>query len=169
MAQPRDIVVYIDEHATEEPLLWAAGRAEHWRAHLIGVFVAPGLGSSIPDMFAVGEKAIRSMLTHHAERVQTVEAHARGVFEMIANRNGLGVEWRLCTDVTPERVMLHARHADLSVLGSSIKRTREFEIILLSEDVVLASGRPSVLIPETWAKFDNVNRIVVGWNGSREA
>jgi nucleotide-binding universal stress UspA family protein len=39
----------------------------------------------------------------------------------------------------------------------------------LSEQMILASGRPCLLLPDAWSAERQARRIVVGWNGGREA
>lgn len=65
--------------------------------------------------------------------------------------------------------MLHARHTSLSVLGLGQHPEHRAGIIDLSQDVIFASGRPSLLLPDGWSLNRLPEKIVIGWNASREA
>lgn len=65
--------------------------------------------------------------------------------------------------------MLHARHASLAIVGPPSIRREAMTTLGLSENVIFASGRPSLLVPIDWPAHWIGKRIVVGWNGSREA
>ncbi len=72
-------------------------------------------------------------------------------------------EWR-----SPPRAV-HARHTSLSVLGLGQHPEHRAGIIDLSQDVIFASGRPSLLLPDGWSLNRLPEKIVIGWNASREA
>ena len=65
--------------------------------------------------------------------------------------------------------MLHARHAGLAIIGSSQHDAVRTGCATLSEEIVLASGRACLLLPLDCPPKPVGRRIVVGWNGSREA
>ena len=62
------------------------------------------------------------------------------------------------------------RHAGLAIIGSLTARcSARWECATLSEEIVLASGRACLLLPPDCPPEPVGRRIVVGWNGSREA
>ncbi|NKX15764.1 hypothetical protein HGG75_04755 [Ochrobactrum pseudogrignonense] len=66
--------------------------------------------------------------------------------------------------------MLHARHAALAIVGTGRDPDRAETALTVSEDIIFASGRPSILLPTFWQSDGAVpETIVVGWNASREA
>jgi nucleotide-binding universal stress UspA family protein len=64
---------------------------------------------------------------------------------------------------------VHARHADLSILlrpgGSKAAEHRQ----AVFEGVLFGSGRPLLLVPPEWRDAPIGRKIVVAWNGKREA
>jgi nucleotide-binding universal stress UspA family protein len=65
--------------------------------------------------------------------------------------------------------MLHARHASLAVLAPPARQSTTNSMLSLSEGMIFASGRPCLLVPTHWPSERIASRIVVGWNGGREA
>lgn len=166
---PKDIVVFLEqEEGRSSRLAFAAALAERWCAHLIATFVAERLELKPYNSFAVGP-GLEAMLKHHRERIEAAGAETRKALEEVAGRHGITSEWRLSKDEVGERLMLHARHASLAIVGPPADPSRSATTLSLSEDVIFASGRPSLLLPIDWPRERIGRRIVVGWNGSHEA
>lgn len=167
---PKDIVVFLDGDNVDEQrrrMGCAAALAERFRAHLIAVFVADRLELHPHAGFARGD-GVSAMLREHGARVEAAKQAARHAFEEAGRHHGLSLEWRVSDGEFGEALMLHARHAAMAVLGPPRRPDRQQTVLGLSEDVIFASGRPSLLLPVNWSASIG-NRIVVGWNGSREA
>lgn len=62
---------------------------------------------------------------------------------------------------------LHARHADLTVLG--VSRPLEEPQRRLFAGLLAGSGRPLLMVPEAAGAGDTFDRIVIAWKSSREA
>ena len=86
----------------------------------------------------------------------------------VASRPGLRVEWRsTCHDALREMVG-HGRTADLTVLGQT-PPGGEPPAGFAAEEVVIACGRPCLIVPAR-GHFDHVGQnVAVAWDGSREA
>ena len=99
-----------------------------------------------------------------AKEKATLEARCRKSDRSIAIRELLVAASLAATDAT-----VHARHADLSIMlrpGGS--RPLDYRNAVF-EGVLFGSGRPVLLVPPDW-KSDRVGRkVVVAWNGKREA
>ena len=67
----------------------------------------------------------------------------------------------------PETVGTHARYVDLTVTGQDTDEREPFEISTI--DLVLRSGRPVLVTPYGVENKPIGKRVVVAWNGSREA
>lgn len=167
---PRDIVVFIEEDAERDGrLAWAAALAARWRACLIGCFAAPGMFVDHHAAFAVGAGCEGVVTTYNAG-VRKAAAAARMVLERTAAGHGIACEFRVAEEAQGEALMLHARHASLSVVGARRRAGEETVTALsLSEDVIFASGLPTVLLPADWPPSRLPGRVMIGWNGSREA
>jgi nucleotide-binding universal stress UspA family protein len=166
---PKDIVVFVEEEAGRtNRLAFAATLAQKWNAHLIATFIAERIELEPSNSFAVGP-ALEHTFQTYRERNRAEEARTRQIFEDIADKCQISSEWRYSEDEVGEPLMLHARHASLAIVGPPSIHREAMTTLGLSEDVIFASGRPSLLVPIDWPAHRIGKRIVVGWNGSREA
>ncbi len=166
---PRDIVVFVEEEEGRMGRLsFAAALAAAWDAHLIATFVANRIDLNPCNGFAHGS-GLTSMLRRHHAAVRDAADRTREVFEDLARRHSISSEWRLSDGESEEALMLHARHASLAIVGPPDRPAKSMRTLSLSEDVIFASGRPTLLLPTDWPSDRIGRRIVVGWNGSREA
>ena len=78
--------------------------------------------------------------------------------------------WREIPEGPDADPALHARYADLAILGQLDPDRAETELIRpRPEQVALASGRPVLIAPYA-GHFDNVGRrVLIAWNATREA
>lgn len=166
---PKDLVVFLEPHeqGCGPRLAYAAALAKRWSAHLIGTFVTRPLVLEPHADFAMGP-ALTDLLAEHRDRTIADVAHARAQFDQIAD-SGFTTEWRVAEDGPGELLMFHARHASLAILGPPARQHRRTTLLGLSERIILGSGRPSLMLPEAWPAERLPRRIVIGWNGGREA
>lgn len=166
---PKDIVVFVEEEAGRyNRLQYAAAIAERWKAHLIVTFVANRLDFCTHSGFARGD-ALRSMLEIYQEEKRKAEAHTRKFLEKLAGKHQITCEWRLSENEPGEALMLHARHTSLAIVGPPARPEGPVTTLSLSEDILFASGRPTLMLPIDWPAERVPRRIVIGWNGRREA
>src|SRR3546814_1985110 len=66
-------------------------------------------------------------------------------------------------------LMLRARYSSLSIIGSGERLSKPRTNLSFSEDMIFASGRPILLLPEAWPAERLPRHLVIGWNGSAEA
>ena len=65
---------------------------------------------------------------------------------------------------------LHLRYADIGVIGQTPPEGTEGRLFIqLPEQVVLDSGRPAIVVPYVGSNPVVGRRVLVTWNGSREA
>ncbi|MGJ7901023.1 hypothetical protein [Lysobacter sp. 1R34A] len=166
---PKDLVVFLEQYpGRSQRLAFAAALAKRWQAHLIATFVTQPLALNPHASFAVG-RAISAVLDDYLAAASAASAQARAEFDSLTARRSFTSEWRVSQDETCEGLMLHARHASLAVLGPPSRQTRPATMLSLAEDSIFASGRPCLLVPDDWSDERIGSRIVVGWNGGREA
>ncbi|WP_254453648.1 universal stress protein [Siccirubricoccus sp. G192] len=80
-----------------------------------------------------------------------------------------GGEWRLVEGMTAEQVTLHARCADLLVVGQEDPDGGPPFAGPVLERALFSSGRPVLVVPHA-GRFETVGRrVLLGWNASREA
>jgi nucleotide-binding universal stress UspA family protein len=161
----KDIVIQVCDPDTCAALVPSAARlAVAHGARLIGLCIEPPLltfiGEAPPplEVIARWEEEIRA-------RTARLEAH----FVDTARRLNAEVEWRLSTADARTAMNVNARYADLVALAHAPDATvAEHEMVPVAP-VVFEAGRPVLVIPRSAAPGEVGRRILVAWNGRREA
>ncbi len=146
---------------------FAVAIAEQFSAHLVGVhtetlsavpLIAP---MEIPDPTAI------EILQESAQKeTQAIEQ----IFRQKTTREGLSAEWRsymLAAGYASSSVQEIARTADLIVANQSSPSQADHRADL--ETFLFESGRPMLLVPYTLKQPKPIERVLIAWNGSREA
>jgi nucleotide-binding universal stress UspA family protein len=146
----------------------AIGLAHGFDAHLTGLMVVgePQIPGFVMAQMPAGawDQTLRQL------RLQA-EAVADG-FIAAAERAGLTADCRIDSALETEVariVALHARHADLAILGQADPDDPQPGGAGLIGDVVLSAGRPVLAIPYIGAGPTLGERVLVAWDGGREA
>jgi len=165
---PKDLLVFLEPHyrGYSQRLAFAAALAKRWQAHLIATFVTRSLQ---PYTDFVMGPALSDMLAEYQATTAATLAQAREAFDALVERRSFTAEWRVSDNEPGEVLMLHARHASLAILGPPAQQQISATILGFSESMILASGRPCLLLPNDWPEDRIARRIIVGWNGGREA
>lgn len=79
------------------------------------------------------------------------------------------IEWRTAIDDPVDAMTLHARYADLVVIGQTDASDGTNNAADFPERLVLAAGRPVLILPSVGSFPVIGKRILVAWNPSREA
>jgi nucleotide-binding universal stress UspA family protein len=166
----KDLLVVLDSEPTARGRLdLAAALAERFAAHLVGLYPLPTpqrpreLGYYDPALLDPFYENLR-------ERARAAAETVREQFEHAASLRGISAEWRLIPEGPEADPALHARYADLTILGQLDPDRAETEMLRpRPEQVTLTSGRPILLVPYA-GRFEAVGkRVVIAWNSSREA
>ncbi|MCX7891516.1 MAG: universal stress protein [Burkholderiales bacterium] len=160
----KTILVHVDRSPQAAARI-AVGRrlAERFDAHLVGLYAAP-LAPLPGYALAVGGLALGE---HQRAQAAAEAAAARDGFLAIAG--AARTEWREAGDDPARTLPLHARYADLVVLGQPAAPAahgvgREF-----AARVLLTCGRPVLFVPFA-GEFPTLGeRVLLSWNASREA
>jgi nucleotide-binding universal stress UspA family protein len=163
----KDLLVYIDsDPACDSRVDVAAALAVTHEAHLTGLH-ATGW-PHIPGYVEV--ELPRSLLDEQRRLLGERARQAEARFLERARRRGIRPEWRLDEGGVVGRVKLHARYADLTVVGQGLElKDAPGELALLPEELTLGVGRPVLIVPR-YGAFERVGeRVLIAWNGSREA
>ena len=168
----RDILVHLD--ATDRGrtrLEIATALARRHDAHLaalcvVDVALPPGV---LATGYASGV-ALARWTDDLREEELAAAAQAKQVFDAHIQREGISAEWRQVQGAMAETVGLHARYADLAIIGQGDPESPDGAgWDLLAEEVLFTSGRPVLIVPYAGG-FPTVGRnVLVGWNASREA
>ncbi len=168
----RDIVVQVDAGAgSERRTRYAARLADRLQAHLTGVFLRPTLtyqyfrgGPSTEAPLAIPQPAIDA----YNEAMDRTERAARARFEDAAGAGGHSRGWRSLNADFGDELVAAMRRTDLTVLPQGelpIVAERDADAASLT----LQSGAPVLILPDGAAEGPIARRILVAWNGSREA
>jgi len=163
----RTILVHIDPGTRCSRRVEAAiNLARQHDAHLIGLhalapFEPPGyvLAQVGPELMEAQKRASAADLAR-TEREFLAMASAAGL------RN---IEWRAAIDDPVDAMTLHARYADLLVIGQTDASQDSNISSDFPERLVLAAGRPVLILPSAGTFPTIGKRILVAWNPSREA
>jgi nucleotide-binding universal stress UspA family protein len=165
----RDLLVALDRSpASNARLEYTLTLAARFSARVTGMalvaepFVPALVGVHIPP-----ELLQRQV----AEAERTMDAVLRAA-EAAAARHGIAMASFRTTaplDRLPMVLARAARHADLCVLGQPSDRDLDLDTTALAEAAFMASGRPAILVPHAGTPSAVIRRVLVAWNGSREA
>jgi len=170
----KDILVHLDSGPRAPARLqMAAALARRSGAHLIGVYVVdiPSAeffyGAAMP-LAAGGAEQVAAQMRAEA---LAAAAPIQTAFGDTLAREGIEGAWRLAEGNLPAVVALHARYADLAVLGQANPYERRDGIGTDAAVVatVMTSGRPVLAVPFAGDFPTLGDRVLVAWNASREA
>jgi nucleotide-binding universal stress UspA family protein len=143
-----------EEHAAPSPIL--AGVPVNLGP---GILVAPEAGPTLGDTVPTPI----SPASREAERAEQVEE----LFRTELRAHGLGGEWHLLSPGETAVFIDLAKSFDLTILGQLSPEIRSTGF--RPDEIVIATGRPVLVVPYAGA-FDTVGRrALVAWDGTREA
>ncbi len=141
--------------------------AARFDAHLIGLHALTVM--HIPG-YAVAEagqgifETQKRLMVEYAQRTEAM-------FRRAVDQAGLpNTEWRASFEDATKAVALHARYADIVVIGQpDLAENDSGTEPTLAHQLVLAVGRPVLVVPYV-GQFDMLGRrVLLAWNGTREA
>src|SRR5216683_3151576 len=145
----KNIGVFVDATPEGEKRIdYAATLAHQCGAHLAGIHVVSAVRPEYrSDYYVIGEKAIRALLAERKAADEAATSNVRRRFEAISAKRDLSAEFR--------------------VIGQ--RELQELKGYTSPEKLLLSSGSPILVIPSGWKSESIGNKILVGWNASREA
>ena len=170
----KTILVHINNERRLPGLMEAAGAvAATHNAHLIGVSVIPPLMLPQTSDFAI---AVPSMIEAHRDAYRAEESRMRKLFDVAVQGAAAGAytaEWRsldayqLASAV--QLILPVARASDLIVVSQADVNWDGTVALDFPDTLATDSGRPVLIVPNKPAKPFAAKRILVAWNGRREA
>lgn len=163
----KDLLVYVDSDAACPSRIDIASRlAELYQAHLTGLHVITPPKIPIAVVAELGPVFQEAQMKRLREAAGELEGRFR---RKAGERAAIQAEWRLAEGDVTAIATLHARYFDLTVVGQGIDIDEPAALRSLPEELVLGVGRPVLVIPR-YGTFRTVGeRVLVAWNGSREA
>lgn len=136
--------------------------------HIIGLHVIPQI-PVYPDMaFMVTSELVDMQKGAFQESAKKIQS----TFEHELHNSGVSWEWRCCDaggKMLADRVLDHARCTDLVIAAQDNPDNSADSQVGVTEQVLMASGRPVLIIPYA-GEFNSIGEnIMIAWNASREA
>ena len=163
----RDVLVHLsDDGHFEDRLDTSIAVAEKFDAHLIGLYVPTT--STLPGY--VKPYFTKEMLEAHARRKEESSADAKKRFDQAVLQAGIRAEWRAANGAGSRSVTNQGRYADIVIVGQhDPDAPRDQSADDLAGDVAVHSCRPVLAVPFAGEFKSLGKRVIVAWNGSREA
>lgn len=163
----RDMLVHVDgSKASARRLGLAASLAERMEAHLTGLHV-----KWLQDKLYWADPVTARMIVEAARDSAEADADAASAqFRAETAGRPISAEWRERSGPLVRTFAAEGRFADLMIVGQHDPDGEAgIETDGLAEQVVLNSGRPCLVVPYAGEFPVLGRRILVAWNGSREA
>ncbi|MGI9331930.1 MAG: universal stress protein [Gammaproteobacteria bacterium] len=162
----KDITVHVNtDESCAARLDVAMDLARRFEAHLTGLCIDPGLRlpvtSEIPLPAEVAEQAEQL----RKERIDKM----RTTFDEATHAAEFPVEWRYIDRELVTALNLNARYCDLLLLGQDQPGRGDYVVGGLPDQVVMSAGVPVLVVPYIGVQQAIGRRILLAWNGSREA
>lgn len=133
-------------------------------AELVGVYPAG------PSALSYDDPVIPSSLTKMLrDREADVEAEVKALFTEKTEQAGVKAQWRAPRGPAEDSLALHARYCDLLIMSKVGKEAVNEFNASLPEAVIMAAGRPVLMIPAVGAIPSIGKRILFCWDHRREA
>lgn len=163
----KTILVHLDNGKRVATRLDAGIRlARQFDAHLVGLYALTAV--TLPSYVLAEGGPIIAMQQQKNALEQAARAESQ--FRATIDKAGMsGAEWRRSAADALDGCTLHARYADLVVIGQADFSDSSDVEPEFPELFVLSAGRPVLVVPYA-GKFPTIGeRILIGWNAGREA
>ncbi len=168
----RQIIVQLDEGAASGLRAKAAADfAQRHGAHLTGVFLTSEYVRqymAAESLSALPADVVQQVLSGHESAVAKLAGEAGAQFEAACAASGVSHDWRMVAGDSPQSFLALARRSDLTIFPRQAKACLS-EHGLSAAQVALASGGPVLITPDDDYAPPVGRRVLVAWNGGREA
>lgn len=167
----RDIMVHLTlDPRNAERTRFAIGMARRFNARVSGLYTVPP--PNVP--YYMGEYIPTELIQKQMDEAQKASVTARETFLATCSDAGIEHRW-LASDLAPvEALRVMSRASDLVIVGQpdpspADPATIPYGTDVLPQELALQAGRPVMTLPHTGPMADAGRRILVAWNGKREA
>lgn len=163
----KDILVHVDRSSRCEARLEAAiNLAADHDAHLIGLYVLTY--ARIPGY--IRAEINEDVLKFQIESARAAAEKAETMFNDRVGRAGVKAEWRCVEGDLLPVLSLHARYADIAIVGQRDPEWKDTgDDPGMPDQLVLSIGRPVLVIPHVGQYPVIGKRVMVAWDASRLA
>lgn len=166
----KDLAVFLDATAEGERIgRHAAAVAGRHGAHLVGVYGVSREDGRAAEAYARGEQAIADVIERRRQADEQKVVAAGRHFAEFSHALGVSAEFRVVwrDSAVDTAAALRTLHCDLVVAGHP--RPRDLPDDWSAERLLFATGMPVLIVPAAWSGEALGDRVVIAWNGSREA
>jgi hypothetical protein len=160
----RDVLVHVKYHETWSPHIDVAGHiAETFGGRLTGLYTLSDI-AVMKNVMGAKSQSVLERQSRDAEKIAKTEAAFRAFLE----QKKLAGDWKIGEGNAGDLLRWSSRFSDLVVIEQTDLGTDEPG--LESEiQCLMGSGRPTLIVPSRGSYPTLGKRILVAWNGSREA
>jgi nucleotide-binding universal stress UspA family protein len=165
----KTILVCLNEIARVPQLIVMARElGTRYSAHITGLYVVPGIEVAPASAYAAGAAFYDGNRAYFQKHLAEVKV----AFEQAMKQDGLNYDFHEVDSALPQicnEVVSEGRAVDL-IVASATNRD-EFSGVEQDfvERLVIAAGRPVLILPSKGTKWPKMDEIVLGWDESREA
>jgi nucleotide-binding universal stress UspA family protein len=162
----KQVLVHVEPgSASEARLNYAIGLARTFGARLTGLTVTLS-PAEIPAAM-IGDAQI---LNAAIDAARESADYAEQQFEGLMRDCGLATDWRNGEGNPAQVVGAEAARADILVIGGQLRNDMDGGFYRLApDDVLMACGRPTIVVPEKLATDFRAKRILLAWKNTPEA
>ncbi len=162
----QEMLVHLDESRNCPARLTAAvNLAQALGARLTGLSIMPSPELLVKTSASVTPESIAAERQAAKDRADQQQE----LFKQAVESVRLNSEWRCVTGEPSHQVNYHARFHDLVIIGQTDRQDPDSLDGGFVNHVVLGTGRPVLLIPYIGPRPSLGQRVLVAWNGSKEA
>ena len=164
----RSILVHLDSSERSDRRAGSAARlAQAFNAELVGAYLVPH-GQLSPFASAMmPADVVASRLAQSGDAQADGEARFRAA---CASASLMAVEWRAPAGDPLDAAVMHARYADLTVLGQPAPDDAQAGFASeLAHAVLLQSGRPVLFVPFAADQIAPGRVVLIAWKDARES
>lgn len=168
----KDLLAYYDnEAAGQKALEMISQLASAHDAHVTVVAASPNVftPSTMPQANGTSVAMIEEIAKSKTYAEAEVERMARSITNALSS-TGLSFEiHKVSADIETviESLTTHTRHRDLLIIGHTSGESRVYDALVKA--TVFQSGRPVILVPQSFKIKSYPKKVLVAWDGGKEA
>lgn len=160
-----NILLHVDgSRSAPARIALAADLARRSDAHLSALYVYPRL--DFPAVY--GAELPPEYLDAAEAENERVAIEIKEKFEHSTTSPDLRTEWVVERGDAADKLITHGRYADLLIVGQP-HPDEPSPFVGIPDEVILAAGRPVLVVPYIGPHERTGKRVIVAWNASREA
>lgn len=168
MTDFKTVLVHVDHRDSCKARVELAARvARQFDGALVGAYLVPGLEITATVAVLLPKHVIET----RKRELRDVEHGAEALFRQTAATTGVReIVWSTPAEPEVEAVIAMARASDLTVVGQAARNESDSGFFReLMETIVLAAGRPTLIVPFIGPSATMGEAILIAWNETREA